>query len=243
MKQTNQSSNNIDEITIKNSKKGKSFKKRMVSFCYLGAAILLVMGFSACSNKKNNSNKIDDETTLKKISSDDDYEFLEEFIEFINEYSDKPELDSQEEYDVFYKEQYDSWREGEAFFNIAVDENNHIVFASHVEKFVGNWSDTWSQRCSMNIDGDPHNYQIIIEWSNSATEVTNWYLTGDYDNRTGRIMYTGSCIETRYTEDSEEVTETIYENGTGSFYIMDGMLYWDDDIDEQSTKCVFEKYN
>lgn len=231
---------------MESTNQSKNFKRRIASLCSLGMVILLVVGFSGCSNKKTNSNETDNETTTKNGSNtkDDDYELLDEFIEFISNYSDKPDdLGSQEEYDAFYKEQYDNWRTGEEFSNIVIDENNHIAFADHVEKFTGDWEDTWSQRCSMEIDAGPHTYQIYIKWASSATEVTRWYFTGNYDSKTGRILYTGDCIVKRYTEDGEEEQETIYENGTGSFYIIDGLLHWDDDIDEQSTNCVFEKNN
>ena len=37
------------------------------------------------------------------------------FIELINSFSDAPELDSDAEYDVYYKDLFDQWRAGEAF--------------------------------------------------------------------------------------------------------------------------------
>lgn len=108
-------------------------------------------------------------------------------------------------------------------------------------EFVGEWWDTWSDRCSMTIESGGINYYINIHWGSSAWDTTIWSFVGTYDNELGGIVYTGSCIDSHVSDDGE-VQETIkYSDGTGFIYIEGDMLYWIDDVEGAGADCIFQR--
>lgn len=112
-----------------------------------------------------------------------------------------------------------------------------------IPDYVGTWWDTNSQRCNMEISSyDKTSYNIEINWGSSACDNTHWSFYGTYDEMAGGIHYYGSRIE-EYYPDNGEVQETcIYSDGEGLIWIGDdGMLYWDDYIENQGADCSFEK--
>ena len=119
-------------------------------------------------------------------------------------------------------------------------ENNVRDYAP---EFIGMWWDTYSQRCSMEISSeDEMNYRIDINWASSAWENTHWLFYGTYDDEAGAIHYYGSRIEEYYFEDGNMEETYVYTDGEGFLWIGDdGMLYWEDSVEQQGTDCVFEK--
>lgn len=109
--------------------------------------------------------------------------------------------------------------------------------------YIGEWGDSYSQRCFMTIsDGDTDEYYIEISWSSSAWETTEWYLLAQYNDTTGELNYIGTCYDLIYTEDGDETVETVYADGTGKFYFDDGYLHWQDDVEHIGDNCLFEKF-
>lgn len=110
-------------------------------------------------------------------------------------------------------------------------------------EYVGTWQDTYSQRCYMEISSsDGIQYYIDINWGSSAQENTHWSLWGMYDEVMGGIYYNGSKIEEYYPEGGEMQETIVYSDGAGLIWMGDdGMLYWDDHVEEQGRDCSFEK--
>ena len=173
---------------------------------------------------------------------ENDYALLDEFISLICSYSDPPELEG-DELTEYFKREFDSWRRGEGYTNITTDANGHLVMPNHAVEYTGTWQDTYSQRCYMEIDSsDGIYYYIDINWGSSAQENTHWSLWGMYDEIMGGIHYNGSRIEEYYPEDGEMQETYVYSDGEGLIWIGDdGILYWDDYIEQQGADCSFEK--
>lgn len=121
-----------------------------------------------------------------------------------------------------------------------VQENGSQDYAA---EFVGMWWDTYSQRCNMEISSDDGvNYYIDINWGSSAWENTHWSFYGTYSDETGGIHYYGSRIEELYFDDGTMQETYAYSDGEGFIWIGDdGMLYWDDYVEQQGRDCAFEK--
>lgn len=173
---------------------------------------------------------------------ENDYALLDEFISLICSYSDPPELEG-DELTEYFKHEFDIWRRGEGYTNITTDANGHLVMSNHAAEYTGTWQDTYSQRCYMEIGSyDGIYYNIDINWASSAQENTHWSLCGMYDEIMGGIHYNGSRIEEYYPEEGEMQETYVYSDGEGLIWIGDnGMLYWDDYIEQQGTDCSFEK--
>ena len=180
--------------------------------------------------------------TLPSQQNENNYELLDEFISLICSYSDPPDLEGEELTDYF-KSEFDSWLNGEGYINITTDADGHLVIPDHTDEYVGNWWDTYSQRCNMEISSyDGINYEIDINWGSSAWDNTHWAFYGIYDELEGGIYYYGSRIEEHYSDDGELEETYVYSNGEGLLWIGDdGILYWDDYIEQQGTDCSFER--
>ena len=172
----------------------------------------------------------------------DKYALLEEFISLICSYSDPPDLEG-EELEDYFKGEFDLWLNGEGYTNITTDADGHLVIPNHTVDYVGEWWDTYSQRCYMEIDSyDGIYYNIDINWGSGAWDNTHWSLYGTYDEVIGGIHYYGNRIEEYYPDDGEMQETYVYTNGEGLVWIGDdGMLYWDDYIEKQGIDCSFER--
>ena len=173
-----------------------------------------------------------------------DYALLDEFITLICSYSDPPDIEG-EELTAYFKEQYDIWANGEGFNNIILGADGHLTIPDHRKEYVGTWWDTYSQRCWMEISSyDGINYSIDINWGSSAWDNTHWSFYGMYDEASGGIHYYGSRIEEVYFDDGSMQESYAYTDGEGLIWIGDdGMLYWDDYVEQQGTECAFEREN
>ena len=170
-----------------------------------------------------------------------DYALLQEFIDLLNLYSDPPQL-MEDELEEYYKGEYDLWKSGQGYSNITIDNKGHLQIADHSEEYVGYWSDSYSQRCNMTIEcNDGIYYYIDIYWGSSAWDSTHWSFIGTYDSNLDGIVYWGSRIEEYYPENGETQETYVYNNGEGFLYIEDGILYWNDYMENVGADCMFEK--
>lgn len=172
-----------------------------------------------------------------------EYAQLDAFIALINSFSDAPQLDSDEEYDAYYKDLFDQWKAGKAFANIIEDASGNLLIDDHSAEFSGSWIDSTSQRAVMDIQSDGVYYNIEINWGSSAFENTKWLFTGMYDAARGGIVYaSGQRIEEVYTAEGVDPKQTfVYEDGTGFFEWKDGKIYWTDEKENMGAEMVFEK--
>ena len=191
---------------------------------------------------ENNSDAAATENNSDNAVSEDNYELLDEFISLICAYSDPPTLEG-DELTEYFKGEYDIWQNGEGYRNITTDSRGHLVIPDHTAEYVGTWWDTYSQRCHMEINSpDGIYYSIDIKWGSSAQSSTNWSFYGEYDEIAGGIRYYGSRIEEYYPENGEMQETYVYTDGEGLIWIGDdGMLYWEDYVEQQGANCIFEK--
>lgn len=132
--------------------------------------------------------------------------------------------------------------------NTFPDEDTNSFDSSMIypHDFLGEWMDINSQRCELSIsntavDHNQYFYNIEICWSNSAWESIEWRLSGIFDETTNSIIYTGDCIRVVCDDEGNLFKEFIYTNGSGTFYLKENLLYWDDFVEAQGKDCVFEK--
>lgn len=91
------------------------------------------------------------------------------------------------------------------------------------------------------IDG----VKITVTWGSSASEHSEWVMTGRFDTETLTVAY-ADCVRTDYVfkEDGSVDTETVvYENGTGTitFSDEDGLtLTWDDEMEHMADDMIFD---
>lgn len=173
----------------------------------------------------------------------DKYQYLDEFVSIINSISDPPELESDDEYDAYYKSLFDEWKAGNIFTFITEDENGAPTVEDHTEDFVGKWRDSYSQRAEMEITSDNGiYYNVVISWANSAFEVVKWYFTGTYNPQEKAIEYSsGMCELESTTDDPADGRNLLYEDGDGFIRIDGDTLLWQDNKENAGENCVFER--
>lgn len=110
---------------------------------------------------------------------------------------------------------------------------------------MGDYQDSVSQRATMQItpNEDGEGVLIMVHWSSSATQATEWIMTGKiYED--GLLSYK-DCLKMDVTvSDKGEVTDTQigYTDGEGFFSpTEDGKLLWNGAADAECTECLFEK--
>ena len=85
---------------------------------------------------------------------------------------------------------------------------------------------------------------VTVEWANSASEVTRWYLSDRFDPETRTVTYDGGT-KVNLTFDGEgEVTneDRIYDDGTGTIvFDEDGTFTWHEDQSDKGEDMVFER--
>lgn len=182
--------------------------------------------------------------SVSDIEADGEYEYLEEFINAICSYSDPPYFESEEEYDEYFKEQYDMWMSGEAYENIVLNENGEIKIDGGIYQFSGLWYNTAGDRCSMSIVCmDEQSAFIEIDWANSAYESSHWTFDAVYSEDDNSLVYeNGSCYQQYYNDDGSIDETLVYDNGTGSFKLDEnGEIYWQDDMENAGESALFAK--
>lgn len=167
---------------------------------------------------------------------------LQEFIDLICSYSDPPDLQG-EELENYFKEQYDLWSKGAGYTNITKDNTGHLQIEDHTADFVGEWWDTYSQRCHMTIDSsDGVYYNIDINWSSGAEDNTHWSFVATYDSNSNGLIYTGCMYNEHYSNGGGMQETCVYSDGEGLIFMGDdGMLHWEDYVENAGANCVFER--
>ena len=127
------------------------------------------------------------------------------------------------------------------FSEYAMEISDAIKKASDPKGIAGNYQDLTSQRASMEILKLDDIYDITVRWASSATEETQWYMSGTLDGN--KITYGGENITVyEYDENgSETCTDATATNNLGYFEIKDNKLYWTGAAQDQCKECIFEK--
>lgn len=114
---------------------------------------------------------------------------------------------------------------------------------SDLSSYIGTWEDQYSQRCSMEITSlSESEVSVFIRWGSSATEESQWTMTGVYQPDSGTLEYTDGVLTDNVYQDNGAISsEEFYRGGTGRFYIEEGYLYWVDDMENQGAGCCFQR--
>ena len=98
-------------------------------------------------------------------------------------------------------------------------------------------------RCSITIEADGEtDAKISVHWGSSATESSNWTMSGYFDPDTMRINYSDSVrTDLVLDEDTDEAT-VVYEDGYGRIqFFEDGTLEWQDEQEVDNVRgMIFE---
>lgn len=98
---------------------------------------------------------------------------------------------------------------------------------------TGNWSDRNSS-ATMVVDGDG---SATILWIQSDGSAYFWTFTLTQDDD-GTLHYS-DCV--KQIQSGNQPPRVLYQNGTGTLTIKDGSMYWQDDIEDSGSGCVFAK--
>lgn len=111
--------------------------------------------------------------------------------------------------------------------------------------YVGRWVEAGRVRCGIDIEpASQGNYLIKIHGSESLSEGTDWSFVGTFDSETGAMLYSGSRVDYIHNIDEVRQETVVYTEGQGELYIEDnGMLYWDDYVDNAGQNLVFFLFN
>ena len=98
-------------------------------------------------------------------------------------------------------------------------------------------------RCTILIECDgPHGAKASVTWSSSASELTEWSMSGIFDEETLSFKYTNG-IKTNYVYGEDGIvtnTETVYKDGTGTIaFTEDLILSWVDDTEHAADGMLF----
>ncbi|MCD8083408.1 MAG: YARHG domain-containing protein [Clostridiales bacterium] len=119
-------------------------------------------------------------------------------------------------------------------------ESTYTGTAADMLAYIGSWDDN---RCHITIEeAGSAQFRVEIMWGSSAFEDSEWVMTAAFDGNTGMLNYSNCVQKDVVYSDDGNVTETVvYENGTGSFYIENGYLYWNDETAHAGDECRFER--
>lgn len=105
------------------------------------------------------------------------------------------------------------------------------------EDYLGQWWDSYSQRCNMTVGSDGTLYDVEIHWPSGASEDNAWYISAQYNAQTGELEYeSGTSSYTVYDEDGSLTEQANDLIGPGRFYFDGSYLCW-----SEITECRFER--
>ena len=129
----------------------------------------------------------------------------------------------------------------EQFSNIC-SEFESIMKWHRDDPAVGDYQDSISERATATVERFGDTYNIVVDWSTSANELTCWYMYDAVLND-GKLEYKEEQMyHNVYDENGETISSDEKVNTTpGYFTIEDNKLYWTKASEEYLQECVFEK--
>ena len=105
----------------------------------------------------------------------------------------------------------------------------------------------YGDRCCMILEAEGQNkVKIKASWGGSATECSEWTMTGDYDKETNMITYTDGVMKNvKYSDaNTVEKEETVYTDGTGTliFNTTGDNFTWTDKKENAAEGLIFKIY-
>ena len=101
------------------------------------------------------------------------------------------------------------------------------------EQAADNYLGTWGcGRATLNISvNEGGAYQAKISWADSAFAHTEWVYILYFDTMSKEMVCTNNAVRTYYEYkdgNSEPETTVMYTDGSGSFFLSDGVITWYD---------------
>lgn len=127
--------------------------------------------------------------------------------------------------------QHDLWSGQDGAVHFARNDVYHATSEGVTpEGYLGIWG---LGRCTVDISRDGELYMVNIKWASSAAENTVWTYPCTYDAYEGILFCRGQGVKTNYVwgEAGQESSQTVYENGSCTLVMREGVLTWDDEIE------------
>lgn len=111
------------------------------------------------------------------------------------------------------------------------------------ELFVGDWYSGRAQLCISATDSGEFLGEVI--WGDSAFSYMKWEYILTFNAESKSMVCKGKATKTYFTtdENGKESASVLYKGGSGSFYVNDGVLTWDDNEENRGEDMEFERYN
>ena len=108
------------------------------------------------------------------------------------------------------------------------------------DDFVGVWG---CGRCTINISPESDGYRVDITWGSSAAESSVWTYLCYYNEFANAIACSSGGVNTNvvYSEDGTHVDTVVYDDGGAEFTISNGVLTWNDYVDNCAEGMAFVK--
>lgn len=111
------------------------------------------------------------------------------------------------------------------------------------DAFVGTWVEKISKRGGIEIQkGDGNGiYHVSIHWAGSAFESNDWTMTAKATGIGSNLRYDDAkYVKKDYSSGTEPIITVMYENGTGSFILLNSNeLIWSDETGHAADNNVF----
>lgn len=172
--------------------------------------------------------------------------FLTEYIDFNGEKWESPVLDHLEEIRGKKLDTTETY-----YFTFSHESSTDSPSQKPVNSdiLVGDWQDSWSERCCMSITSNSNNsYTAHVTWASSATQYDEWTFSGIYNAETGILEYYDGMWISHSDDGQGSIQEGIVlDNMEGLLLYENGILYWSDftsmeyDCDFGSANMQFTK--
>ena len=126
---------------------------------------------------------------------------------------------------------------------VRYDENGYHETSEGVqaEDYLGVWG---CGRCTAVISREASGgYLVEIQWASSAAEGKRWTYHCTYDNF-GAMLFSndnGTCTDYAYAENGKNTNKEIYNDGSSTFVLREGVLTWQDKKENSGELMEFRK--
>lgn len=110
----------------------------------------------------------------------------------------------------------------------------------HPEDYAGIWA---CGRCSMTITPEGNGYLAEIQWASSAAEGSRWIFPCTYDSYSAQLFCNGRGKRIDYVCDETGTCKNkiIYQNGSCTFTMREGVLFWQSPEEPNYTDIEFRR--
>ena len=110
----------------------------------------------------------------------------------------------------------------------------------HPEDYAGIWA---CGRCSMTITPEGNGYLAEIQWASSAAEGSRWIFPCTYDSYSAQLFCNGRGKRIDYVCDETGTCKNkiIYQNGSSTFTMREGVLFWQSPEEPNYTDIEFRR--